>query len=272
MKHFKTVLSLAFFIISIILSNVFCATGAMAKSENSETAYSVINLKNVESSFHSLLEKFCQAHEPEATPELLGWKRTWDEQIYYDHIDVLKSFQELFTEYVNATIEMNACINSLHQKNKSASNWTMELKKKFGIEYLIQNRKDLYRTVFAICLAKDNSKCEPQFSMALFKEYKFHSAIKRYLEKFISFYQGLDQRGRNSIEDIYHSAKQYLETNQSKQLSMIFYPEQIETEVSIRTIKRKNYELYEYISSHKYFDNPPKYFIIKESLDLLFDN
>ena len=163
-----------------------------------------------------------------------------------DHITVIESLQkeqaELYKQYNNCDAQLKI------DKQNYSSQWLIDLTNMFGLDYLKENKNDVFKCLGAMIYLPINHYCRPTQEKMVINEETLAIAYERYCDFFNRFYDDLSKNQKAILTD-QHKQVSRLQDSIKHELNVVFTYQILMTKLTEQSAIRSNRELYLYMKN-----------------------
>jgi hypothetical protein len=203
---------------SIILISVclfICVVSTSAWSSNERTKVESDNEDIIKLSKLAASEKECdQAAVKEVLESLENLRfseeqseiyNKWDEYLasitHFNNQEHLATIMQMGVDFAISFKKLNECTGIEEKKEKQySSSWLDSLEKKFGKDYILENRKHIGFIILGISSYHQSSECIVERKDAIYKEAPYAYALHRYVKYFLNFVDTLNKADQDNIK------------------------------------------------------------------------
>ncbi len=157
-------------------------------------------LPTIQEQFHSSFNLVFGEADEKVNVLMMGWSDYIEEYEAVSNIDYLAAFTKLQIEYFEAIGECEKCMEEVSQsRGKHTSAWVDNLVKRYGIEYVRNNREAIMANI-ATSIGNDERICIQTTERLIFKEALLYAAYNRYLELFNKYFETLSYKDQELLK------------------------------------------------------------------------
>ena len=198
-------------------------------------------------------EKLCVLLTPKtesASDDLIRqWRKDVQERTTYtveDHIAVIESLQK---EQVELKKQFDQCDAQATASTRNySSQWFTDLKNKFGLGYLKENKKDVFMCLAAMVSLPTDHYCSTTQEKMVINQETLALAYERYCDYFNGFYDRLQKEQKRLLADQHKQAQTLLDSIKHE-INFVVTLQIINTKLAEERAMRFNKELYLYMKN-----------------------
>ncbi|MFZ1987242.1 MAG: hypothetical protein WAU91_22720 [Desulfatitalea sp.] len=187
---------------------------------------------------------------------LIKWSIYINEHESASNIDYLSSLSELRSGYADAIVDLNKCMEGTKRsKQKHSSVWLDDLIKRFGIDYIKNNREAVLANI-SIAIGNEKRICDPLTANVIYRETLLRAAYGNYLQLFNGFYETLiyeDQQRLKSRKETVEALSSFM--NQASMVKVILGNGKPSSLIAVFEARRLNEEIYQFLKKYTYSPN-----------------